>query len=299
MYGQGTCSAYLPNGINKTCIIPLAEVASVIFTNQDVTFDSLSDVLNLATWKGKIQEDLEVYVVAGVYDYENTTDDPNIITLGSTKKLITNEPIPSAKLLLESNFCDYLEVMKSFKQGTYGIIYMLRDGQMLMWKDSTGKPRPFTANLVAISKHIPGKSADIANSYPLFVNHQSVAEFKDAILVNPAWNASVELIAAMPIGLNMTQVSVVTAGDVDVYVSERCGEAVENLVVGDFEVLDSSGLVTTVVAVAADNDGGSYTLTLQKGSAVDIAAGEYMVIRIKHLNSAIVEMVSNRLYIQA
>jgi hypothetical protein len=299
MYGQGTCSAYLPAGINKGCIIPLAEVASVIFTSPTAKFTSLSDVLSLAAWKTKIQTDLSIYVLAGLYDYENTTDEPNVITLGSTKKLITNNPIPSAKLFVESNFCDYQEFLRTLKQGTYGIIYYLRDGQMLMWKNSVGEVKPFTANLTAISKYIPGKAADIQQSYPVYVNHQAVAEFNEAVLVNPVWNAGVELIGVMPVGLNMGTTSLVVAGDVSVYVSERCGEGKAGLLVADFEVLDSNGLTSPIVSAAVDNGGGSYTLTLQKGAVPgDPAAGDYYVIRVKKLAALIVTYMSNRLFIQ-
>ncbi|MBV5346962.1 hypothetical protein JZU46_01930 [bacterium] len=299
MYGQGTCSAYLPNGINKGCVVPLAEVDSVILTSPTAKFASLAEVLSLAKWKEKIQTDLSIYVLTGIYDYENTTDEPNIATMYSGKKLITNKPIPSAKLYVESNFCDYIEMMRALKQGTYGIIYKLRDGQLLMWKNSVGEVKPFSANLTAISKYIPGKAADISQSYPVYVNHQSAAEFDDAILVNPYWNAGIELLSVMPIGLNIGTTSLVAGGDVDVYVAERCGEAKAGLALVDFEVLESNVAVPAITA-RVDNTGGSYTLTLQKGAVpADIAAGDYMVIRVNKKTALVVDYLSNRLFIQA
>jgi hypothetical protein len=292
------CTPYLPGGINKDCAIPLALVDKVFFCSKALEFTSIADALSISSWKAKIQTDLSVYVIGGMYDYEPSTKDPNIQELSSTQKLITDQPIPSAKIFLATNFCDYQETLRTLKGGMYSVIYLLRDGTFLARKNAAGKIYGFTASLTAITKGLPGK--DLSQNHPVWINHTSYKEFEAAVLLGPEWDMSTELIQYMPIGLNIMTMSTVTAGVVSVQVNLRCGAGFAGLLIADFEVLDSSGLTTPIVGVLVDNTLGSYTITLQKGAVpAAIAAGDWMTIRVKRVAATIVSYISNRLYIQA
>jgi len=294
-----SCSAFLPNGINANCAVPLSEVEAVIFASATMEFASLTEAFSLAKWKDKIQKDLTIYVMGGMYDYEVTTADPNVLELPSTKKIITNSPVPSAKVYLEANFCDYQEVLRSLKQANYGVIYLLRDGSLLMRKNSVGKILPLTATLTAITKGVPLKG-DIQNNYPVWINHKSYKEFEEAVLISPEWNAATEFITYMPVGLTAMTTSTVAAGVVSIQVNERCGDGYAGLLVADFEVVASNGLISPIVGVLVDNGLGSYTITLQKGVVpAAITAGDWMTIRIKKVAALVVTHLSNRLTIQA
>jgi hypothetical protein len=88
------CNVLLPGGINGDCQIPLSEVKNIIITDKDVKFTN-AEKLVFTNWKTKIQQSLTIYAVAGLDSYENTTDDPNIVTgtVSKTKK-VTNRPVP-------------------------------------------------------------------------------------------------------------------------------------------------------------------------------------------------------------
>lgn len=295
---MGQCTAYLPNGINKDCLVPLREVEKVIFTSKSMKFTSISNALSLTAWKTKIQTDLSLYVVGGLYDYEPTTADPAITELPSTRKIVTNRPIPSATLFLEANFCDYQEILKNLKGGQYGVIYQLKGGQLYMRKNSVGEILPFSGNLDAVTKGIPLK--EMQNNFPVFVNHINYDEFTEAVLLTPDWNPTNELISYMPVGLTVLQTSAVAAGVVSIQVNERCGDGYAGLLLADFEVLGSNGLTSPIVGVLVDNGLGSYTITLQKDAVpAAIAAGDYMTIRAKKLAALVVTHLSNRITIFA
>ena len=287
------CKSYLANG-NVKHKVPLKEVKRVILTDVDVSFTGLSDVYNLATWKEKINVDLDMYVTRGKTSYEVTTDDPNVLTTQASQKMVTNQPAPSALVYLDSNWDDYKDVLDSFRGGTYGVIYELMDGSIFLKRHGDGTFKPFPARLTAVNKGIP-VPGDIANNFPLHIHHFDYDDFRKGVLIAPAWDFE-ELVLAMPVGLTIEATSTMSTGSINVLITERCGDGKTGLVVGDFEVLDSNYLTSPEVTVASDDGAGNYELTIQKNSpAENLADGDYVTIRVNVGGGTLTTYLSNRL----
>lgn len=295
------CKAFMPGGINRNCIAELSEVKNIIIMEGDVEFTSMSDALNLATWKTKVQQGLSVYVPREANDYEVSTDEPNIVTFQNTRKRLTNKPIPSATVMMQSNFCDYKEIVGTLAGGVYGVMYELADGSFLATQTRDGKVKPLLATVNALSPGIPLKG-DVGNNFKLWINHIDYAEFERAILLSPAWDLTFELSSVMPVGYSLLQTGAyeLTGGTVTVAVKERCGDGVTGLIVDDFEIVDSNDLETPAVTTATDDGNGVYTLTLNKATVPEsLEAGDYMILRVKKLTDTDVTHISNRITVIA
>lgn len=294
---MNVCVPILPAGINNSCLQDLKEIKNIIITTSGASFTNPLNVANLSAWKTKIQTDLSVYAPAQVNDYENTTDDPAITTMQSTRKTITNRPIPSGIFYLGSNFCDYKELLASLQGGNYRLFLVDNIGCIYGTKTAAGVVRGFAVQLTAVSKGLPLK--EVGQNFKVFANFQNYEEFENAVLIPLTWNPQIELTEAMPVGLNVSATSAITAGSITVRVTERCGDAKTGLVAGDWEVVESSELVTPGIATCTEGANGDYTLTLKKATSTPLAAGDMVVIRVKKLSSSVVTHISNRLTINA
>jgi hypothetical protein len=293
---MNVCVPLLPAGINASCLQDLKEIKNIVITTASASFTTPLNAASLSAWKTKIQTDLSVYAPLQVNDYENTTDDPAITTMQSTRKTVTNRPIPSGIFYLGSNFCDYKELLASLQGGNYRLFFIDNNGNIFGTKTDAGVVRGFSVQLTAVTKGLPLKEA--AQNFKVFANFQVYEEFEKAVIVSPTWTPGIELTEAMPVGLNMYATSAITAGSITVRITERCGAAKTGLVVGDFEVVDSSELVTPGVATVTEISNGDYTLTLKKSTSTPLAAGDMIAIRVKK-TVTIITHLSNVLTINA
>ena len=291
------CSPYLPQGINASCIAELKEIKNIIPTTTAVTFTNTLAAATLSGWKTKIQTDLSVFAPMGLNAYENTTDDPAISTLESTRKIVINEPIPSYVFYVSSNFCDFKDMLDAFRGGNYRMFLVDANGNLFGTRNATGGVQGFACQITAVTKG-PLKG-DIQNSFKLLVNFQSYEEFRNACIVALTWNPTVELTSYMPVGLTLYAASAITAGAISVVVTERCGAGYAGLVAGDFEVVESSQLTTPKVNTLTDNGNGSYLLNLTKATSTALAAGDMVVIRVGKKTATVYNYLSNRLTINA
>jgi hypothetical protein len=294
---MNVCAPFLPQGINKSCLADLKEIKNIIVTDASVTFATTLLAQTLSTWKAKVQTDLSVYAPLGVNDYDPTTDDPNIVTHGSTRKTVTNNPIPSGVFYLASNFCDYKDVQDAFRGGFFRMFLVDSNGSLYGTRTDVGVVKGFLVELTAPTKGLPLK--EVGNNFKVYANFQNYDEFKNAVIVPLTWNPTLELSEAMPAGLNLYVTSAITAGSVVVTVLNRCGTAKTGLVAADWEVLESSQLVTPGIATSTEGANGSYTLTLKKSTNTPLAAGDMVVIRVKLVASTVVTYISNRITINA
>lgn len=295
------CNVLLPGGINGDCQIPLSEVKNIIITDKDVKFTN-AEKLVFTNWKTKIQQSLTIYAVAGLDSYENTTDDPNIVTgtVSKTKK-VTNRPVPSFRFFLESNLCDFKDVLRTLKGGIYGVFYELHGGVILGAQDVAGAEigyfKPFKCRIDAVSKLLA--ETDATNSFPVYVNHLNYSQVENQFALEPAWDTA-ELAEAMPVGLNIYSTGVYAAGSQSVQVTVRCGENKTGLLAADFdESTTLSNVAVPAITAVTDNGGGSYTLTVQKGAVpANLVAGDIVYVRVKVLSGSDVTHVSNWLRIE-
>lgn len=297
------CSPLLPNGMNGDCLVPLSEIKVPVICDKNVEFDSLSKVLNLVEWKNLVQVDLTAYSPAGITSYEPTTDDPNIVTAEATgKKIVTNTPIPSALVYLDSNACDYSEILNNLKGGIYGIIYVLVGNKIIMDYED-GKYKPILATLNAITKGIPLK--ETFNNFPLYINHLDYDTFLRAQVISTPFDVSTVLKKAMPAAASLIETVAynTTSGVVRVMLTERCTTTkITGAVVGDFAILSSNDLDTPAITSVTEVTGmdGYYDIVLNKAAVpVALEAGDYMEIVYKKVATTIVSKISNRLTVWA
>lgn len=292
-----SCTVYLPNGaVGNKC--PLMPVKGVILTNKTFTLGAWSAALNFATWKAAVDTNLTMYPMNGLIDYEPTTDDPNVVTSGiGQKKMHTTRPAPSGRFTIDTNLCDFTEMLAELKGAHYGVIYYLEDGRFLVkLEPTTGVFKPFPATVTAFTKGLPTKEGN--NNFMVDIFHRDIRDFDKAVLLEPAWDYA-DLISAVPAGLRMWVSTAFAADDVIVTVVDRCGDPHADLVGGDFEVLSSNQLDTPAITAAVEGADGVYTLTLQKGATPgSLSAGDYIEFRVKD-GTGPYTYLSNRLTVVA
>ncbi len=291
------CNVLLPGGINGDCQIPLSELKNVLITDKDVKF-SYTDKEILANWTNLIKQSLTIYAVAGVDSYNNTTDDPNI-TKGSVNKVknVGEMDPPSFELFLDSNMCDFNEVLNTVKGGVYGVFYELKDGSILGNIDRTGTDigyfKPFTAKLKAISKLLQEPDANTA--FKMYVSHTKIKQLYNQFLFSPVWDVT-ELVEAMPVGLNLKKTAAIVAATATqaFNVKIRCGAAKTGLVVGGLEFsADMSNVITPNAGAFAETGGGNYTVVVEKATSTPIVSGDIVYMRVKVLSGSDVTYLSN------
>lgn len=294
---MNVCAPFLPQGINAACLQDVKEIKNVIVTTTAVSFANTLAAATLSGWKTKVQTDLSVFAPMGLNDYENTTDDPSIVTMNSTRKTVSNKPIPSYVMYLASNLCDYKDMVVAFQGGNYRMFLVDANGNLIGTRNATGGVQGFSCQITAVQKG-PLKG-DIQNGFKVYVNFQSYEEWENICIVALTWNPTVELTTFMPVGLTMYAAGAITAGAISVVITERCGNGYAGLVAGDFEVVESSQLTTPKVNTLTDNGNGSYTLNLTKATSTALAAGDMVVLRVKKVAATITTYISNRITINA
>jgi len=277
---SNVCSVSLPGSINADCVAPMQKIKNVIILEPGTTFSSLSDFLNLSTWKAFVDTTLKAWIPVGLEGHENTTDDPEIQTSGQGGKFVANEPPPSLIAYLSMNFCDYKEVLNVLKGGTYEIIYELNDGSLYAYRAKGDNViRGFKARINAVTKGFTDPAA-IANFYRVMINHTSIDEFKNYVVAAPAaWTASLELVSYMPSGLNMMVTTPYSDPTVVVEIYDRCGDAKTGLVLADFEIVETNAS-TKVITGVTDNSDGTYDIDID-ATGTGLTASEYSIIRVK------------------
>lgn len=294
---MNVCTPFLPQGINNSCLQELKEIKNIIPTNYSVTFTNPLAAATLSTWKTKVNTDLSVYVPLGVNDYESTTDDPNIVTMQSTRKVISNRPIPSGIFYLSSNFCDFKDVVAAFQGGNYRLFLVDGSGNLYGTKTDAGVVKGFAVQLTAVTKGLPLK--EVGQNFKVYANFLNYEEFEKAVLIELSWNPTIELTDVMPVGLTLATTGAISGGSITVRVTTRCGAAKTGLTAADWEIMESSELVTPGVATCTEGANGDYTLALKKSTSTPLAAGDMVVIRAKVVATGVTTYISNRVTINA
>jgi hypothetical protein len=290
---------YKPHG-SVASKVPLSEIRGILICDNTLSLGTLSAAYSFATWKAAVDTNLTMYPIRGISSYEPTTDDPNILTAQQGQKYVTNRPTPSVVVYADINHSDYMDYVKELRGGQYGVIYYLKDGKYMVRRTSAGLHKPFPARIYAVPKGIP-MVGDIANNFPIHIMHNDFDDFESATLIDPEWDFD-DLVLATPSGLDMyiTTAYNTTSGKVVVQINDRFGTGVTGFVVGDIEELSSNFLTSPACTAVTDNGAGSYDLTLQKNvSPANLAAGDYITIRVKKTVSTVHTYLSNRLTVVA
>jgi hypothetical protein len=290
------CTSGLPAGINLDCLANPAPIDGIILTDNDVSFTK-AEILSLSSWKTEIQEELSVWVPAGIENYEPTTDDAQITTTGSLRKTVIRKPPPSGNFFLRSNVCDFNEVMRALKGGTLRVMFIHADGSIGGYKDRNGTAyKGFKAE---VHGHTPGITPQEGGEsmYKVMLNFFNYFEFEQQFNIGLGWSPLAELPNAMPESYAMefvseTQAAAPSTSDIVINLFEACGDAITTLAVADIDVIDSS-LNDDTVSGVTNGSGGEHTIEL-----TDAIAGQWITFRVKKLTGSVVDQISNPIHVE-
>ena len=264
-------------------------------TDKDLSFTWAAKDIQ-ANWDNAVKQNGTLYGAASLINYSVTTDDPNNVTEPvSKRKTITNTPVPSFEFFLKSNFCDFKQLLNTLQGGIYGVFYEKQDGSILGRFDQsgsdTGSFKPFRAEITALTKG--AQEIDSVESFKLFVNHQSYDAFLDGYLLTTI--DTNDVIASMPVGLNIVKTAAYAAGDQAVQINVRCAAGKTGLVIADFEVdLTRTNVTTPAVTAVVENGGGAYTLTVEKEVVpTSLVDGDIVVLRPKVVSGSDTTHIGN------
>jgi hypothetical protein len=258
-------------------------------------------------WKNTVQVDMTAYIAGALTDYDVTTPDPNISTAENTQRQeLTSTPATSALVYLDSNYCDYNEVLNVLKGGVYGVIYILKSGAVLM-EENNGVFTPFMAKVNAVSKGLPLKG-DTFNNFPIWINHLDYKALAErGRLMKPVFDVATTLVKAMPKGALMEIVTpyVIATGIVRVRLTERCSGSlvpITGALAADISILLTNDLDTPAVTSLTPVVGldGQYDLILDiEAAPVPMTLGDWMLIDYRDTTGSVVNQISNRKLIEA
>lgn len=263
-----------PVGLNQECLEALAAVEGIGLSATKSTFTATT-VLAKSTWKPLVDTALTLYV-ANLKGYVPTDGEVQTSQSEFGVPNIDQETPSSGIFHLESSPCDFRELLTTVRGGTYGVPLFLKDGTIMLWKDSNETYRFFDAQVIAPAPGLP--TIDNRHmSYKLHVYFKNVRQFRKFVIVKPTWDVLDDLILATPNGLSLS----LTTHDNDdpvVQVNERCQDGFTGLTYDDFEIVNQSGSRAFQVTAFSDDGGGAYTLDLDSALA---AVGDFVEFRVK------------------
>jgi len=234
------CSIQMPAGTNSQCKSYLGEAHAAILLPTDASFDSeisLNDLL--AYLKTNLNGFLIEFNGTEPTDAELVTE-----TTGFGRQIITGENAPSLLAYVDSNACDFREVLRTIKGGSYGVLFLLSSGEILGTLRND-KLHPFLMQVWAHRLSIPGRE-NKTQQFKVTFGSLRGSEFDTYGLAEPEWDIN-DILVAMPIGASIKVVSPAadssTSTDMTVYANLRCvnkAEPVLNLETGNPILVDKT-----------------------------------------------------------
>ena len=289
-----------PNGINPDCVKYIEAAENIIIWDAGVSFASLGAFKAEETHRVLIQESLTEYLPVGLKGYESTPGEVNKETSDfDGSSVVTFEGPPSVITDVQTNPCDWNELMAQLKGGGFRVGFVMKKtGDIMVSVNPDGTVKGFLGNLFAQSATLRPQGESF-QSYKLMMDFQNVNEFRFFNLVEMPFNPTVELVSKMPLGLTMLAAGAYAVSDINVTVAERCaGPYAGTLTVEEIESYDSvTGLpIDSFSSSVVNNTGGSYTLTLEKNAVPEtLVAGDWVKIKVATKTGNIYDYVSGEL----
>jgi hypothetical protein len=235
-----------------------------------------------ASWHTAIADDdssVRDTLPFNILNFENTTDEMEILTTPLGHKMKGSDPIPSGRVFLKIGMIDY-QWLHSHDGQEYEFIPWFQGGNFWMTRKADGTLKGFRCSIATVAGMPP---EDKMASYPLYVFFDDPEEFKAIVIVSPDnWRFS-DLVNYVPAGLHMRVTTAYTGSIVKVYVEKvGSGDPMTGLLIGDFEIMKSNATPTTAVTVFADEGLGNYALTIKKdndGTPAALDATDYVIIQ--------------------
>lgn len=285
-----SCQVLSPGGANSNCKAILDEAIGAIVTDPSFNWATAGDLDNIENLRVLLQETRKGFVVE--FNGSTPTDSElQTETTGFGDTIVTAENAPTLLGFVETNACDFAEVLSVYKGGTYNVAYILGDGTIML-TDKITKLQGFQTQVWAQAVSVPGRE-NKTQQFKIMFNHLKVREF-NAYKVVPVNYTIDEVLELLPLGLTATVKTpyVPASGIIVLNVTTRCVPDDPKTGVMTGEVVKATpGLTITITPT--DNGGGEYSVLIQKSGPANLAAGEYCEFRLVTKSGAIYDDISN------
>jgi hypothetical protein len=287
-----SCTVLNAGGANKDCVDLIGAMDAPLITLPDVKWTSRADFQNTETMRVKIQEDLGVYVTRKISGADITQPEARNETTGFGAQVTTGVTPGSVIVYLESNSCDFNEMMSAYNGGTFRIVPFGEDGYYDGYLMPNGEIKGFEAQIYAVPISVASVDNQV-QQWKLLINWKNAEQFRSRVRVKSPKTLE-GLLEWMPSGLTaLINTAYDTGTGIQVIdVSKRCSTDIETEVLTG-EVLDN-GNVLSPTASPTSNADGTYDATIQKGAVPgNLANGDYLTYRVVKKTGSVYEKISN------
>jgi len=219
-------------------------------------------------------------MVFPVLNYENTTDDVTIQTSNLNLKDVDGKVVPSALFYIDVSACDY-QTLKGLEGRLFDVVLFTDEGKQIGTRTSTlSTVKGFRAKIAFKYGLPPSDNGQLQYAVHMFFRAQS--EFENVTYASPSYSFT-DLVDFVPVGLDVRVTTAYVTGtktSVVLVTKRSTGLGHIGLAAADFEILESNGSATVVVASITDNGLGSYSLVINNGSASALASGEWYKLQV-------------------
>lgn len=290
------CTVLNAGGANSDCAALIGAMKAPLITLPNVEWDSRADFQNTETMRKKIQEDLGVYATRKISGADITQPEGVSETTGFGVQITTRVTPGSMIVYLESNSCDFNEMMSAYNGGTFRVVTYDEDNMLNAHLTGNGKITGFEAQIFAIPISVGGVDNQV-QQWRLLINWKDAEQFRSRIrVVSPK---SLEgLLEWMPGGIyaDVNTVYNTTSGIQVINAYKRCDFSTPETEVLTGEVIDN-GTVLGATASPSSNADGTYDVTIQDGTPANLANGDYLIYRVVKKTGSIYEKISNRIIV--
>jgi hypothetical protein len=293
-----TCTTQKNNGRNVDCTSFLKEaVAIVIGDAGTLSFDNSYALDNAENWRVKIQEEESVSIFP-INGAEVTPGEAQTETTPNGRTFVSGENTGSVIAYLDTNACDYKEVLKYFKGGTYDIMWLDADANALGYDTGTNLDG-YKAQLHAPNYGGVGSRENQSQMFKMHVNYINNAEQNSPFVQNLGISLNT-LEMYIPVGMTLVESTAYVPGTgvVVMDIFKRCTNT-------KYTNTILSGLVGEVVEVRGQADASGVTVTpVWNGATLkwditiadgagQLAAGVSCEFRLAQKTGSVYDYVSN------
>lgn len=292
------CTTQKNNGRNVDCVSFLKEaVAIAIGDAGTLTFDNEYALDNAENWRVKIQEN-ETVSIFPINGAEVTPGEAQTETTGNGRTFVAGENTGNVIAYLDTNACDYKEVLKYFKGGNYDIMWLDADNNILGYDSGTSLDG-YLAQLHAPNYGGVGSRENQSQMFKIMVNYINNSEQNSPFIVNVGFTLNT-LNMYVPVGMKLVESTAYVPGTgiIVMDIKKRCTDtkydsstldAAIGEVINARGKADVSGITVTPVWNAGTS---KWDITIADGAG-QLAAGVSCEFRIAQKDGSVYEYVSS------
>lgn len=265
-----------------TCKNLLKKCSGVTLQTKGQTWTDAT-IIAASSWHTAIADDdssVRSVLPFNILNFENTTDDMEILTSSLGHKFKGSDPVPSAVVYLKCGMDDY-QWLLDHDGHEYEMFPHFQGNSFWASRKADGTLKGFRCSIALVSGLPP---EDKLMSFRMFLFFDEPEEFKNVVVVSPDnWRFS-DLINYVPVGLKFRVTTPYSSGNVTVLCEKvGSGDPMTGLSnTADWEIMSSNATPTVVVTAVSEVGLGYYTLTIKKdndGTPANLAATDYVIIQ--------------------